>query len=146
MAASYTCIASLSTHVHVHVHVFACIYIVAYNTVHNVHVHCMYIHKANVHISLTNTKRKSSACVSTYVITCVILFLALISCDIHFNVVVVLLSCSAFFRNSFQGDKPNISRNRGGHRLQLKCIKLKLRGQDHFQGGGGGDMSPFKKP
>ena len=41
----------------------------------------------------------------------------------------------------FQGGNHNILRNRGGHRLQLKCIKLKLlRGQGHFQGGGGGDL------
>ena len=48
-----------------------------------------------------------------------------------------------FFRNIFRGGgQTNISRNRGGHRLQLKSIKLKLTkaqgGQDHFQGGGGG--------
>ena len=36
------------------------------------------------------------------------------------------------------GGQTNILRNRGGHRLQLKCIKFKLAkaqgGQDHFQG------------
>ena len=44
---------------------------------------------------------------------------------------------SVFF--FIQGGQTNIFRNRGGRRLQLKCIKLKLAkaqvGQDHFQGG-----------
>ena len=53
---------------------------------------------------------------------------------------------SVFFRNVFQGGQTNIFRNRGGRRLQLKCIKLKLAkaqgGQDHFRGGGGGGCPP----
>ena len=46
---------------------------------------------------------------------------------------------SVFFRKTFQREQTNISRNRGGCRLQLKNNGLKLRGggggQDHFQGG-----------
>ena len=45
-----------------------------------------------------------------------------------------------FFFKYFSGGQTNISRNRGGRRLQPKYIKLaKAQGrQDHFQGGGGG--------
>ena len=48
---------------------------------------------------------------------------------------------SVFFRNFFQGGQTNIFRNRGGRRLQLKCIKLKL-----AKSQGGGEMPPLNPP
>ena len=57
------------------------------------------------------------------------------------GIVVVTYYCSGFFWKYISGGgggQTNILRNRGGHRLQLKCIKFKLAkaqgGQDHFQG------------
>ena len=45
---------------------------------------------------------------------------------------------SVFF-NNFQGGQTNVSRTIGGYRLELKDINfehwLKLREQNHFQGG-----------
>ena len=53
-----------------------------------------------------------------------------------------MIHISVLFRNIFQGGQTNISRNIGGRRLQLKCIKLKLTKAQ----GGGGEMPPPQPP
>ena len=47
-------------------------------------------------------------------------------------------TCVLFFGGG-GGGQTNIFRNRGGRRLQLKCIKFKLA---KVRGGGGGNVTP----
>ena len=48
------------------------------------------------------------------------------------------------FLEIFSGGQSNILRNRGWHRLQLKCIKLKVAKPQGGGGGGGGGKTIFR--